>query len=56
MGLLCAIGVLAAGLAVISRPAATILALLVAAVIGDDATGGRRWFRRIACRVVRRTT
>jgi hypothetical protein len=48
MGLLCAIGVLAAGLAVINRVAAAVLAVLVAVVIVDDATGGRRWFRRIA--------
>lgn len=47
MGLLCAVGVLAAGLAVFTRPAATILALLAAAAIVDDATGGWRWFRRV---------
>lgn len=47
IGLLCAIGVLAAGLAAFSRPAAAVLAVLVAAAIVDDATGGRRWFRRI---------
>lgn len=47
IGLLCAIGVVAAGLAVLNRSAAIVLAVLVATAIVDDATGGRRWFRRV---------
>jgi len=47
IGLLCGVGVAAGALAGVNRWIAVALAVLAAAAIADDVSGGRRWFRRL---------